>query len=153
MVPPIVLYCPPAVSDDGLRATVIVTASAVIGAVLFRRSCSSANHGLLLATTPDAVTVPVVGFATVSATVVECGGVLALLAVMVTVALPSVAVDVAASVSVLVLLVVCAGANVAETPLGNPVAANVTLPVKPPVRVSVIATVPPAPRLTVNEVG
>jgi hypothetical protein len=57
--------------------------------------------------------------------------------VMVTVAAPVVAVLLAVSVSVLVP-VVLAGLNDAVTPLGKPLAARLTLPVKPPVGFTVI---------------
>src|SRR5262249_40953980 len=45
------------------------------------------------------------------------------------------------------------GPEVAGKPLGNPLALKVTPPVKPPLRVMVIALVPLAPRLTVRLVG
>src|SRR5262249_18102134 len=43
--------------------------------------------------------------------------------------------------------------KLAVTPVGNPLALNVTSPVKPPLRVIVIALVPLAPRLTVRLAG
>jgi hypothetical protein len=72
--------------------------------------------------------------------------------VMVTVDEPRVAVPLAVSVSTLEL-VDDAGLNEAVTPLGKPVAANVTLPVNPPVSVTVIVSVPLLPCLTVRDVG
>ena len=64
--------------------------------------------------------------------------------VIVTVTVPVVAVALAVSVRVLVL-VVGFGLKPAVTPLGNPEAARVTLPAKPPMSVTVIVLVPPAP--------
>ena len=61
--------------------------------------------------------------------------------VMVTLAVPIVAVGLAVSVSVLVE-VVGFGLNDAVTPVGNPVAVNVTLPLKPLAGVMVTALVP-----------
>src|SRR5262245_50912866 len=73
--------------------------------------------------------------------------------VTVTAAAPRVAVPEAVNVNT--LLVPGAGfvPKLALTPLGNPLALNVTSPVKPPVRVTVIVLVPLAPRLTVRLVG
>jgi hypothetical protein len=73
--------------------------------------------------------------------------------VTVTVAAPRVAALEAASVNTLLVPVAEAGLNVAVTPLGNPLAVKVTAPVKPPLRVIVIALVPLAPRLTVKLEG
>jgi hypothetical protein len=70
--------------------------------------------------------------------------------VTVIVAAPSVAVAEAANVNTLLVPVAEAGLNVAVTPLGNPLAVKPTEPVKPPLRVIVIALVPPAPRLIVK---
>src|SRR5215510_1048170 len=67
---------------------------------------------------------------------------------MVTLAVPVVAVLDAARVSVLLPPVVEAGLKVAVTPLGNPVALKATASVKTPVRVMVIALVAVAPRVT-----
>lgn len=64
--------------------------------------------------------------------------------VMVTVAVPVAAVALAVRVKVLVE-VVGFGLNAAVTPLGNPEAARVTLPLNPPTSVTVIVLVPPAP--------
>jgi hypothetical protein len=72
--------------------------------------------------------------------------------VMVTVDEPTVAVPLAVSVTTLEL-VDDAGLNEAVTPVGNPVAVKVTLPVNPPVSVTVIVSVPLLPCLTVREVG
>ena len=72
--------------------------------------------------------------------------------VMVTVLVPVVAVLLAFNVSVLVV-VPGFGLNDAVTPLPMPVAANVTLPVKPPDGVMVILVVPLADRSTVKLVG
>src|SRR5262245_15507097 len=73
--------------------------------------------------------------------------------VTVTAAAPRVAVPEAVNVNT--LLVPGAGfvPKLALTPLGNPLALNVTSPVKPPVRVTVIVLVPLAPRLIVRLVG
>ena len=70
--------------------------------------------------------------------------------VIVTVEVPWVAVLPAVNVSVLPVVDV-AGLNAAVTPEGNPLAARLTLPVKPLIPVNVIADVPvpPWPRLTV----
>jgi hypothetical protein len=70
--------------------------------------------------------------------------------VTVTVNAPVVAVLLAVSVSTLEL-VEDAGLNAAVTPLGNPVAANETLPVNPPVSVTVTVSVPLPPCATDNE--
>lgn len=86
---------------------------------------------------PPAVTVP----ASVALTLANP------LAVPVTVAEkePVAAADVAVKVSVDVVPVTETGLNVAVTPLGKPVTARLTAPVKPPVRVmvTVLAPVPP----------
>jgi hypothetical protein len=71
---------------------------------------------------------------------------------MVTVDEPTVAVLLAVKVSTLEL-VEDAGLNEAVTPLGNPVAVKATLPVNPPVSVTVIVSVPVPPCLTVRDVG
>ena len=73
--------------------------------------------------------------------------------VTVTVAGPSVAVVEAARVSTLLVPVVEVGLKLAVTPVGNPLALNATLLVKPPVRVTVIVLVPLAPRLIVRLEG
>lgn len=70
--------------------------------------------------------------------------------VTVTLTIPSAAALDAASVRALLVPVVDAGLNVAVTPLGNPLALKATLEEKPPLRVIVIALVPPAPRLIVK---
>ena len=69
--------------------------------------------------------------------------------VMVTVAVPVVAVPLAVNVSVLVP-VVLAGLKVAVTPAGNPDAERLTLPVKPLVGFTVIVLVPLLPCVTVK---
>ena len=69
---------------------------------------------------------------------------------IVTVAAPRVAVAETARLSVTLFPVVEVGVKVAVTPLGRPLALKATLPVKPPVRVIVMALVPLAPRLTVK---
>ena len=70
--------------------------------------------------------------------------------VTVTVAAPGVAVAEAANVNTLLVPVAEAGLNEAVTPLGNPLALNVTALANPPPRVIVIALVPLAPLLTVK---
>ena len=72
--------------------------------------------------------------------------------VMVTVAVPVVAVALAVRVSVLVE-VVGLGLNCAVTPLGNPEAASVTLPVNPPMSVTVMVLVPLLPWVIVRLLG
>ena len=72
--------------------------------------------------------------------------------VMVTLAVPVVAVLLAVRVNVLVL-VVLAGLNDAVTPLGRPEADRLTLPLKPFCGVTVIVLVPPAPCMTVTLLG
>jgi hypothetical protein len=74
-------------------------------------------------------------------------------AVIVTVAAPSVAVLDAASVTVLLAPVVDAGLKLAVTPAGSPLADNATLLANPPVRAIDIVSVPLAPRLTVRLAG
>ncbi len=71
-----------------------------------------------------------------------------LVPVMVTDALPIVAVLEAAKVSVLVA-VAATGLKVAVTPAGRPLAERLTVPVNPPERVMVTVLVPVLPRLTV----
>jgi hypothetical protein len=71
---------------------------------------------------------------------------------MVTVAVPTVAVLLAVSVSTLEL-VEDVGLNEAVTPLGRPVAVNVTLPVNPPTSVTVMVSVPVLPCATDREAG
>jgi hypothetical protein len=72
--------------------------------------------------------------------------------VMVTVLAPAVAVLPAVSVSTL-LPVVGLVANAAVTPLGSPEAARVTLPVNPPLSVTVIVSVAVEPWVTDNELA
>ncbi len=72
--------------------------------------------------------------------------------VMVTVAGPVVAVLLAVSVSVLVL-VVLAGLKLAVTPAGKPEADRLTLPVNPLVGVTVMVLVPLPPCVTVTLAG
>ena len=77
---------------------------------------------------------------------------------MVTVAVPTVAVEEAVSVSTEVALPFAGGVtglveNDAVTPLGKPDALNVVAELNPPVLVMVIVLVPLAPWLTVTEVG
>ena len=72
--------------------------------------------------------------------------------VMVIVAVPVLARMFAFSVSML-LLVVLAGLNEAVTPLGSPVAARLTLPVKPLCGVTVIEVVTLEPRFTATLAG
>ena len=71
---------------------------------------------------------------------------------MVTVEVPMVAVLLAASVSVLVP-VVLVGLNVAVTPLGMPETDRPTVPVKPLSAVTVMVLVPLAPCATVRLLG
>jgi len=71
---------------------------------------------------------------------------------MVTVDVPVIAVLLAASVSVL-LPVVLVGLNVAVTPLGTPEDARPTLPVKPFSGATVMVLVPLAPCVTVRLLG
>jgi hypothetical protein len=73
--------------------------------------------------------------------------------VTVTVAAPSVAAPDAVSVRTLLLPVAGFTLKLAVTPLGNPLALNVTPLPKPPLRVIVIVLVPLAPRLTVRLAG
>ena len=72
--------------------------------------------------------------------------------VIVTVDEPTVAVLLAVKVSTLEL-VDDAGLNEAVTPVGIPVAVKATLPVNPPVSVTVIVSVPLLPCFTVRDVG
>src|SRR5262245_44023498 len=131
-----------------VRCTVTVMVIAVIVAVFERRNCSSLKYGLALPTEGVAVTtLPVEPSVTVSATVVE-RDVEPDVPVIVTVAAPSVAVLEAVNVAVTELPVVAAdGLNATVTPLGNPVAANDTAPVKF-VRLIEIVELPVAPRAT-----
>ncbi len=85
--------------------------------------------------------------------VVVRGVSVALVPVTVTVAGPRVAVLEAVKVSVLLLPVVEPGLKAAVTPAGKPLALNVTLPVKPPVRVMLIALVPVLPCTTATLLG
>jgi hypothetical protein len=68
--------------------------------------------------------------------------------VMVTVAGPSAAVAEAVKVRALLVPVVEAGLKLAVTPAGNPLAASATLPVKPPLRLIVIAVFAVEPLVT-----
>lgn len=72
--------------------------------------------------------------------------------VIVTVAVPVVAVEDAVSVSTLVPVVGLVP-NAAVTPLGSPDAASVTLPVNPPASVTLIVLVPLLPWVTVKLLG
>jgi hypothetical protein len=76
----------------------------------------------------------------------------ALVPVMVTVATPVAAVLEAASVRTL-RVTEEAGAKLAVTPLGRPLAVNDTLPANPPTGVTAIALLPLAPRITVRFAG
>ena len=117
------------------------------------RSCSSTKYPLLLETAGVTVTVPSPpGVVTVSARVVV-RVVVPEVPVMVTEAAPAVAVLDAVSVSVEVVPVADAGLKLAVTPLGNPLAVKATAPVKPPVRVMAIDTVPFEPRATASVPG
>lgn len=69
--------------------------------------------------------------------------------VTVTVAVPTVAVDAAVKVTVLVVAVL-AGLNEAVTPLGSPDAVRVTLPLNPLLGVTVMVSVPLAPAVTLS---
>jgi hypothetical protein len=132
-----------------VRCITIVTVTAVKLPVLLNLSNSSLNHGPFALTTGVTVTPPVppgVVPVTVNDTVAVRINV-PLVPVTVTVAAPSVAVLAALNVSVLLLPVVAPGLNAAVTPAGNPLALNVTLPVKL-VRVILIALVTAAPRAT-----
>ena len=94
------------------------------------------------------VTTGAVGVVTVRLTVVDDVK-LADVPLIVTVAVPGVAVALAVSVRVLVVLVGF-GLNPAVTPLGRPDALSVTLPVKPPAGITVMVLVPLLPWLTVT---
>jgi hypothetical protein len=108
------------------------------------------NQGLLVDTTGVAVTTPPGVPVTVNATVLVRVK-LPEVAVIVTFAVPSVAVLVAVNVAVTVLPVVAvAGLNATDTPPGSPLAAKLTAPVKF-VRLIAIVTGALAPRAT--EVG
>lgn len=69
--------------------------------------------------------------------------------VMVTVAVPVVAVELAVRLSTLVPVVGLVP-NVAVTPLGNPDAARVTLPVNPPMSLTVMVLVPADPPCVID---
>src|SRR6266508_2636748 len=73
--------------------------------------------------------------------------------VTVTVAAPRVAALEVVNVNTLLVPVAGFELKLALTPLGNPLALKVTPPVKPPLRVMVIALVPLAPRLIVRLEG
>jgi hypothetical protein len=78
--------------------------------------------------------------------------------VIVTVAVPTVAMEEAVSVRVEFALPLAGGVtglveNVAVTPLGRPLALNVVAELNPPVLVTVIVLVPLVPCVTVTEVG
>ena len=131
-----------------------MTVSAVRVPVLLSRTCSSANHGLLLATAPVAVTAPPVDpLAIVSATAAVRVVKPVAAAEIVTLAVPSVADAPAVNVTTVELPVVDAGLADAVTPLGRPDTVNATEPVKPPVRVTVHVTAPFALRFTVSVAG
>src|SRR5262245_16630215 len=126
----------------------MVIESAVSGAVLLKRSASSLNQGPLALITGVMVTPPVPppGSLTVRLTEVDLERPPPD-AVMVTEAVPRVAVLEAERVSVLLAPVVEGGVKDAVTPLGSPEALKATDAVKPPVRVTVIVDVPLDPRL------
>jgi hypothetical protein len=73
--------------------------------------------------------------------------------VTVTVAEPVAAVAEAVSVRVELLPVVLFGLNAAVTPVGRPLAARVTAPVNPPVRLMLMVTLPLAPCVSVDVAG
>jgi hypothetical protein len=91
------------------------------------------------------------GLLTVSPIVAVCT-IVPLAPVTVKVVVPTVAVLAAVSVRVLVPVVV-AGLNTALTPVGKPLAANDTLPVKPPTGVIVMVVVPLPPVLIARLAG
>jgi hypothetical protein len=66
---------------------------------------------------------------------------------------PRVAVAVALRVTTVLVPVVDEGLKLAETPVGKPLALNVTPLVNPPVRVTVMLLVPVPPRLIVKLAG
>src|SRR4051812_40205516 len=148
-----VLYCPLTARPDGFLATVIVTVSAVIGAGLSIRTCSSMNHGLLLVTAALTVAPPDEPPATVRASDTLRAPTVPLAPLIVTVVLPGVAVAAAVSVSVLLLPEVDPGLKLAVTPAGRLPALSATLPVKPPERVMAMDSVPLAPRFTLTAPG
>jgi hypothetical protein len=128
--------------------------SAVSVPVFEIRTCCSLKWGLLLVTTGVTVTVPSPppDAFTVSAIVVVRESVPDV-PVMVTLAVPIVAVLDAANVTVLLFPVVEVGLKAAVTPLGNPLALNATAPVKPPVRVIATDALELDPRVTANVAG
>jgi hypothetical protein len=107
--------------------------------------------------------VKLVGFAASAKSGVGCGFTVRLIVVvrvspppvpvMATAAGPSVAVAEAVNVTALLVPVVEAGLKLAVTPVGNPLALSPTLPVKPPVRVIVIALLAVEPRVTLTFAG
>ncbi len=131
----------------------MVTDSAVSVPVFAVRSCSSLNHGLLVETTGVAVSVPPVPPPVIVSATVVVRDTVPDVAVSVTVAAPSVAVLEAVNVAVTELPVVAvAGLKATVTPVGSPVAAIVTAPVKL-VRLIAIVEAPLAPRATDNAPG
>lgn len=110
----------------------MVTVSAVSGALAVKRTSSSSNHGLFV----DGSPLKVAGPPAVDATVTVSGSTTDLLSdplVPVTVMLPVPTAALLAAVSDSVLeLVVEAGLKAAVTPLGTPLATSDTLPVNPP---------------------
>src|SRR5262245_58589452 len=129
----------------------IVTESAVRVPVLFIRITSSLNQGplaLIAAVTvtpplppPPSPTVRLIGVVRVKPPPVP---------VTVIVAAPSGAALDTERVRILLAPVAGFGLKLAVTPAGNPLALNVTPPVNPPLRVTVIVLVPLAPRLIVR---
>ena len=131
----------------------MVSVSDVMVAVLLSLTPSSLKKGLFELITVVAVTPPLpvtTGFTVRAIVVVRVS--VPLVPVMVTVAFPVVAVPDAVKVNALVP-VVEAGLNAAVTPAGIPLALSVTLPVNPPVEVTVIVLAAVAPCTTVTLAG
>jgi len=127
----------------------MVMESAVIAFVLFTRTPSSSKNGLLEVITVVRVTppLPVTAGVTVRERFVVCVSV-PLVPVTVIFTVPVVAVADAVKLSVLVVAVEV-GLKLAVTPAGRPLTLSATLPLKPPVGVTVIVLLAAAPCATV----
>lgn len=142
--PPTVLYCPLKLRPP-VFCTLMVMERAVIGVVLLNLMPSSSKKGPFELITVANVTPPFPDTAGFTARLMVTAWVrVPLVPVTVTFAVPVVALLEAVNVSVLVV-VVDAGLNAAVTPAGSPLIANATLPIKPPLGVTVMASVAVAP--------
>ncbi len=149
--PPTVLNCPLELTPVVRWMTMVMESEVITPPGLSRRIACSLNQGPFALITGVTVTPPVPPPLSFTVRLIDVVRIrLPLVPVIVTVAGPSVAALDASRLRTPLPPVVDVGLKLADTPLGNPLALNDTLPVKPLVRVTVIELVPLAPRLIVR---